>query len=438
MQTWKENSLHYFIFSRLYDLPIVKQRRRPDGAIGVVMNTDASRLASRGSLWLPIWAGLCASLVGIGLARFAYTPLIPALIEAHWFSASAVVYLGAANLAGYLVGALAGRPLAARWSSAVVLRGMMLLVTLSFFACAWPLNQAWFFCWRLVSGISGGVIMVLAASTILPQVVASRRGLASGAIFLGIGLGIAASGTLVPLLLALGLVQAWLGLGALALALSLSSWFGWPREHAHAQAHNVAAPRASAGVYVLFAQYALMASALVAPMMFLVDYVARGLGAGTHSGALIWTLYGVGAIVGPVVYGFLADHLGARAAIRLVLVAQFIALGLLLETGDLRLLGVASLVIGSFPPGIVPLALARVHQLVPGHAAQNATWSRATVSFASFQAIAGYAYSALFTASHGHYALLFAVAAGAIVLALLMELALLFKASSAVAETAHG
>ena len=47
-------------------------------------------------------AGLGASFVGIGLARFAYTPLIPALIAAHWFAPSAAVYLGAANLAGYL------------------------------------------------------------------------------------------------------------------------------------------------------------------------------------------------------------------------------------------------------------------------------------------------------------------------------------------------
>jgi hypothetical protein len=54
--------------------------------------------------WRPVLAGLCATLVGIGLARFAYTPLIPALIAAHWFSPSATVYLGAANLAGYLAG----------------------------------------------------------------------------------------------------------------------------------------------------------------------------------------------------------------------------------------------------------------------------------------------------------------------------------------------
>ena len=52
-------------------------------------------------------AALSANLVGIGLARFARTPLIPVLIAAGWFTPSAAVSLGAANLAGYLAGALA-------------------------------------------------------------------------------------------------------------------------------------------------------------------------------------------------------------------------------------------------------------------------------------------------------------------------------------------
>ncbi|MFJ2983883.1 MULTISPECIES: YbfB/YjiJ family MFS transporter [unclassified Pseudomonas] len=375
--------------------------------------------------WLPIWAGLCASLVGIGLARFAYTPLIPALIDAHWFTGSAVVYLGAANLAGYLLGALIGRALAVCFSGRTVLRGMMVLVSVAFLACAWPLSVGWFFGWRLVSGVAGGVIMVLAASVILPHVAAARRGLASGAIFLGIGLGIAGAASLVPWLLGKGLQQTWLGLAALSLLLTASSWTGWPAEHGQQPA--APAPRhasASPAIIVLFGQYALMATALVAPMMFLVDYVSRGLGAGTQAGVLIWGLYGLGAIAGPVVYGLLADRLGARAGIRLVLLAQLIALSVLLGSQDLRLLAAAALLIGSFPPGIVPLALARVHQLVDGHARQNATWSRATVSFASFQAVAGYAYSALFSASGGHYGVLFAVAAGAVVLALLADLLL--------------
>ena len=56
--------------------------------------------------WRGAIAALCALLVGIGLARFAYTPLLPALVDGNWFSASQAAYLGAANLAGYLAGAV--------------------------------------------------------------------------------------------------------------------------------------------------------------------------------------------------------------------------------------------------------------------------------------------------------------------------------------------
>ena len=156
-------------------------------------------------------AGLSASLVGIGLARFAYTPLIPALIAAHWFAPASVIYLGAANLAGYLAGALAARPLAAWKPRAGVLRGMMLLATASFFASVAPVSLAWFGAWRFAAGLAGGVIMVLAAPTILPHADPKRRGLIGGLIFTGVGLGVAASGTLVPLLLRAGLPATWIG-----------------------------------------------------------------------------------------------------------------------------------------------------------------------------------------------------------------------------------
>src|ERR1700682_2957443 len=78
-----------------------------------------------GPVCLSAAAGLCASLVGLGLARFAYTPLIPALIAAKWFSPADAVYLGAANLAGYLAGALVARQLGARLGSVRTLRAMM-------------------------------------------------------------------------------------------------------------------------------------------------------------------------------------------------------------------------------------------------------------------------------------------------------------------------
>jgi hypothetical protein len=32
--------------------------------------------------WRSAWPGLCATLTGVGLGRFAYTPLIPFLVAA--------------------------------------------------------------------------------------------------------------------------------------------------------------------------------------------------------------------------------------------------------------------------------------------------------------------------------------------------------------------
>jgi predicted MFS family arabinose efflux permease len=384
-----------------------------------------------------ILAGLCASLVGIGLARFAYTPLIPALIEAHWFAPDDVVFLGAANLLGYLAGALAGRPLAARIGARRTLQAMMLSASLAFFACALPLSVAWFFGWRFLSGLAGGAIMVLAALSILPQVPAERRGLASGAIFLGLGLGIAASGTVVPLLLNHGLAITWAGLGVLSLLLTLASWRWWPQAPAAAPvpAARAAAPaRTGFALKLVYAQYALQAVGLVPMMVFLVDFVARGLHMGTHMAALFWIVYGIGATVGPMVYGMLGDRLGIGNATRLALAVQIAAAAAMVLGHPVALLVAATFVIGTFPPGIVPLTLGRIRQTLRHDvAAQGAAWSRATTVFALFQAVAGYAYSWLFAATGGHHAVLMLIGAVALALALLSDL-LLARAAWAVVD----
>ncbi|WP_244434036.1 YbfB/YjiJ family MFS transporter, partial [Azospirillum sp. B506] len=130
--------------------------------------------------WMATLAGMSGSLVAIGLARFAYSPLVPSLIEAHWFSAGDAVTLGAANFAGYLAGALLGRPLAGLLPNRALLRLLMLATSLAFIACAYPLSLAWFFGWRFVSGLAGGAIMVLVATSILPHIPAARRGSSAG------------------------------------------------------------------------------------------------------------------------------------------------------------------------------------------------------------------------------------------------------------------
>ena len=379
---------------------------------------------SSGSVWRATLSGFSANMVGIGLARFAYTPLLPAIVGAHWFAPSTAAYLGAANLAGYLAGAVLARPLAARVPAAPTLNAMMMLATLAFIACAYPLSFSWFFAWRAVSGAAGGALMVLAATTVLPHVTPSRRGLAGGVMFMGVGAGIAASGTLVPLLLRQGLAETWLGLGIVSLILTLIAWRGWPKEpRPTATPHNQRRTHEIPGLRALYAEYGLNAVGLVPHMIFLVDFVARGLGQGLQAGAAYWVLFGLGALAGPIVSGHLADRIGFGPALRVAFVIEAVAVALPVLGPSQTWLVLSSVVVGAFVPGIVVLVLGRVHELLAHHPAEHKTaWGVATTSFAILQAVAAYGMSYLFVSSGGGYRMLFALGATAMVLALAVDL----------------
>jgi predicted MFS family arabinose efflux permease len=376
----------------------------------------------------PVWRGVlsafCASLIGIGLARFAYSPLLPAIVGAHWFEPATAAYLGAANLAGYLAGALLGRPISARMRVVTVLRASMALATLAFFACAFPFNFAWFFAWRFGSGLAGGALMVLAAPTVLPSISPSRRGLAGGAIFMGVGAGIVASGTLVPLLLQLGVSAAWFGLGALSLILMVR-WSGWPSAApAPPPVRHVAAPPRLPALRSLYMMYALNAAGWVPHMIFLVDFVARGMGKSVQVGSEFWVLFGIAATVGPLAAGRLADRIGFRPTLRLAFLLEAGAIAIpALGLGWVPLI-LSSVIMGSFVTGTVPLVLGRISELLPHHVEQQkAAWSFATVCFAIMQAAAAYGLSFVFARNGGDYRPLFLIGSAAMVAALALDLA---------------
>ena len=79
-----------------------------------------------------------STLLALGLFRFAYSALLPLLIAAQWFSADTALYLSAANLCGYLMGALSANPLNRRFSHTQLITIAALLGSASLLACAAP------------------------------------------------------------------------------------------------------------------------------------------------------------------------------------------------------------------------------------------------------------------------------------------------------------
>ena len=360
-------------------------------------------------------AGLSATLIGNGIGRFAFIALMPALIDAGWFTKGEASQLSVATLLGYVLGAWAADGLGRRYSAATLLRWSMLLCSVSFFACAFreaPL--AWYYTWRTAAGFCGAILMVLPAPVVLPQQEAAVRGRASGIVFSGIGLGAVLSGLLVPALIAglgLGLVWngdvrtlafqgvegAWLGMGAICLLLTVSAWRQWPPS-AHerpagadgsAPAKEVIPHHARTTVWLILAAHGLNAVGYLAHTLFWVDYIVREQGQSLALGGFMWSMFGVGAAIGPLLTGSLADRFGLRPCLIAGFSLKALAAMMPLISSSVPALFVSSLLMGIFTPGIVALVSAYALETV-GPALHRRAWGLATLSFSLTQAGGGF------------------------------------------------
>ncbi|MCW8084050.1 YbfB/YjiJ family MFS transporter [Sabulicella glaciei] len=344
-------------------------------------------------------SGAAATAAGIGLARFAFVPLFPALVEAGWVSGAEAGLLGAAALAGYLIGVMGAQALGRRLGTRGALRLGMAAVFLSLALCAVPGGVAWLLPWRLLAGVAGGVLMSLAGPSVQRAVEAARRGTASGIVIAGVGGGITLGALILPPLLQGGPAPGWLGIAALALGLAIFAHCRFPEDAGGIPpGAPPAAPR-------LLLAYALSGAGMVPPMVYLSDFAARGVGVGVLAGSGIWALFGLGALAGTLLGGRAADGLGGAVSVRLWLGVQAAALGLALLPHGAALAGAA--VLGGFSGvGISAVTLAWAREMAGPQA--GALWVRATLVYAAAQAGAAVALAVLFGITGESHAAVFA------------------------------
>lgn len=386
------------------------------------------------SLWPGTLSGFAALLVGIGIGRFAYPPLIPALIKDHWFPASQADYLAAAALVGYVAGAfLAGHRL---WKPgpSITIRTSMIVASAGFVACVRPVGFDWFFLWRFLAGVAAGFLMVTAVPAIIARTPAEHRGRASGIIFTGIGAGIAAAGTIVPMLARRSLAEAWAGIGLASFILTAATWQYWPRLAAPAPGRRAESRsiriRLSAPLALLLAAYCGAAAGFAPHSVFWVDFIARGLRRGLASGGHYWVIMGFAAAAGPIFAGSIADRAGFALSLRCALLMEAVGVGLPVFSQTTAALALSSVLVGSMSMAVVTLAAGRVSELVP-ISGQKQAWSWMTTGFSIIYAGGAWGLSFLYAKAHS-YGLIFAIGAAALLVGAIFE-----AASSRVAGSAN-
>jgi len=367
--------------------------------------------SAKSHAYFSAFRGFCALLIGIGLGRFGYPPLIPIEIKAGWFSPAQADFLGAFALAGYIVGATLSGLLAHRLKVAASMRLSMLTVVVGFFVCAWPLGFPWFVFWRLAAGTAGGVLMVIGAPSVLASIPAEIRGRVGGIVFTGVGAGMALAGTVIPIFAGWGLREAWLSLGAASAILTILAWNGWSGE-------VPVSPRTAQGggfswvLFWLLLAYMTNAIGFVPHTVFWVDYIARGLGRGIVTGNHFWILLGISAACGPILAGWLADRIGFSKSIQGCLAVLAVAVGMPVFWHNSVALVLSSIGVGSMSMGVTSLAAGRVGELVPA-SQQKRVWGWMTMAFATAHASTGFLLAALF-AKTGSYSGLFTTGAVAV------------------------
>jgi len=373
------------------------------------------------AFWRNSLAGLCALLIGIGIARFGYTPLIPVLIQHHWLDAGDAAYLGATNLAGYVGGSLLAAWLARLIPAAPLTRLAMLLTVVSLAACMLPWGFLWFAPWRFLTGFTGGLLMVAAVPQMLSRAPVALRARSNGIVFTGVGLGVIASGTLVPALAGEGPAAIWGGMAAVALLLTILTWRQWAPQPGDAAAlPDLAARPFTRPVALLLIAYMLDSAAFVPHTVFWADFIARGLHRGIEAGGFFWIFFGVGAMFGPVLAGLVAERLGFYRSLTggIAVKATFVALPIFSQHP--LALAASAMVVGALTPGISALASGRIAELV-GFAAHRQVWGWLTGGFAIASAGAGYLMSFLF-ARYGSYYLLFAIGTCGLSIAMVLSI----------------
>jgi hypothetical protein len=249
---------------------------------------------------LPPWAigaaGLLSLAVAMGIGRFAFTPMLPLMLQAGQLDVAAGGWLAAANYAGYLLGALT----AARtgWSAPRLAVVALLATAALTAAMALQGSTAWWAALRLLAGVASAWAFVATSIWCLGALAGRPATPWTSALYAGVGAGIALAGLDCLAGGARGWSPGalWAQLAALALVLVLPVFWVLLRlgSTGSAARPSAAAGSTAAGDWGLVACYALLGIGYILPATFL-PVMARSVVEDVRLFGLAWPLFGLTA-----------------------------------------------------------------------------------------------------------------------------------------------
>ncbi len=355
----------------------------------------------------------------LGLARFGYTSILPAMQEGLHLSNTQIGELQALNLIGYLLTVVFAGMLAARFGPRIVISVSLLVVSLAMiFTGLFPTFGSACI-GRFFAGVGGAGANVPAMGLVSAWFGARRRGLASGIAVSGSSVGLIVTGPLIPAILVVwgpdGWRVSWYALGALGLAAcGLCTLFlrDRPQEKGltplganQTEAQQTVADNGTSAlrwglVYksrvlwqLAVIYFAFGFSYIIYSTFFIKHLVRESVFAVAAAGSL-WMKIGVVSLVSGFVWGSISDRFGRRIALIGVFALQGIAFAVFGLSEELPGVYLSATMFG-LTAWSIPALMAAIAGDVFGPRLAPAALGLMTVIFGIGQAIGPYVAGAL-------------------------------------------
>ncbi|MEL3955612.1 YbfB/YjiJ family MFS transporter [Stenotrophomonas bentonitica] len=338
--------------------------------------------------WQVITAGICALVLTVGLARFAYTPLLPVMRLDAGLTAAGGGWLATFNYLGYLAGTVLVARVGDMQLKFRFYRIGLALAVLSTGLMGTTTDMAIWGVLRFVAGLSSTAGLLLASGLVLNWLLAHQRRPQLGLHFAGLGVGIAVSGLAAAAMAdQLASSRQWIALGTLAVVFLIPAWAWMPPPAAISSATgaNAPPPPGRRWRWLLIASYFCAGVGFVVSATFIVAILVQTPAFAGH-GSWVWVLVGLTAIPSTFAWDRLSNRLGLIRALMLAYALQATSFVLPLLDGGLWAGAASAVLFGLTFAGIVSLTLTVVGRHYPHNPAK--AMATLTLSYGVAQIIA--------------------------------------------------
>jgi predicted MFS family arabinose efflux permease len=320
---------------------------------------------------LPSWkiliGGIASLILTMGIARFALTPLLPAMQSATGLGNDGAGFLAAFNYAGYLFGALLSSRLHNPLHKQRYLRFGLLVSVLTTAAMAYTTSLPLWSILRFISGLGTTAGMVVSTSLVLDQLLRRKQSERIGIHFSGVGLGVIISGSLLSYgAQFLDWSQSWLFIASIGFVFAIPA-FLWVNADGLAipsNAHHNRVSLVQKNIFFLLISYGFAGATFSIGTTFLISIMADT-PALSDSRNIAWILLGFALAPSSYIWIKTAAKLGDFRALCLALSIQALgcALPVLWPSSTSALLG--GFLFGGTFMGIVSVVFALGGKLSP-------------------------------------------------------------------------